>query len=117
MTADPIRQSVEAIAAEVAKTISEDAFEMLRARIDDIKRLDCEELRTVKQITEECPAFGENRLRCLIKRAASNGLNEMGVIYRDGRRVMIHRGKFNRWCETKRSGRPLTRRPRRRGSR
>ena len=59
-----------------------------------------ENLRTVSQLVDECPAFSEGAIRKLIMRAPLNGLEP--AIVRLGRRVLIDYRQFNRWLEGRR---------------
>ena len=59
-----------------------------------------ENLRTVTQLADECPAFSAGALRKLIMRAPLNGLEP--AIVRLGRRVLIDYRQFNRWLEDQR---------------
>jgi hypothetical protein len=60
-----------------------------------------ENLRTVKQFVQECPAFTEQGIRWLIFNAESNGFS--AVIVRVGRRVLLDREEFRRFlAETSR---------------
>jgi hypothetical protein len=54
---------------------------------------------TVKQFTENHPAFTTGGLRCLIFNEQSNGLAESGAIVRIGRKVFIDEAKFFAWVE------------------
>lgn len=54
-------------------------------------------LSTVKQFCQKNPAFTEGGLRDRIFHAESNGLKKMGVILRNGRRVLIDEEKFFNW--------------------
>ena len=54
-----------------------------------------ENLRTIAQVAEQCPAFSEAALRKMILRAQFNGLEP--AIVRLGRRVLIDSERFNQW--------------------
>ena len=54
-----------------------------------------ENLRTIAQVAEQCPAFSEAALRKMILRASVNGLEP--ALVRLGRRVLIDRERFNEW--------------------
>lgn len=58
-------------------------------------------LRTVKQLAAENPAFTEGSLRWLVFNAASNGFDT--AIVRVGRRVLIDVPKLNDWLEANRA--------------
>ncbi len=57
-------------------------------------------LKTVKQLSEENPAFTEASLRWLIYRAEENGIDE--VLVRVGRRVLFDMDRFEEWLEKRR---------------
>jgi hypothetical protein len=54
-----------------------------------------ENLRTIGQVADQCPAFSEAALRKLILHAPLNGLEP--AIVRLGRRVLIDSERFNEW--------------------
>ena len=54
-----------------------------------------ENLRTIAQVAQQCPAFSESALRKLILRAPLNGLEP--AIVRLGRRVLIDSERFSEW--------------------
>ena len=54
---------------------------------------------TVKQFVARHPAFTEGGLRYKIFNAATNGLAESGALIHDGRKVIIHEGKFFEYLE------------------
>ncbi len=59
------------------------------------------DIRTIKQVSQERPAFKEAALRYLIFNAETNGLNS--ALVRIGRRVMIDLERFDQWLEGHRS--------------
>ncbi|MCP4656882.1 MAG: DNA-binding protein [bacterium] len=59
------------------------------------------DLRTVKQVSRERPAFTEASLRWLIFNAEQNGLNR--ALVRIGRRLLIDLERFDQWLEEHRS--------------
>ena len=59
--------------------------------------MDIPALFTIKQFRQRHPAFAEGGLRDQIFHAESNGMNDEGVIVRNGRRVYIDEKKFFRW--------------------
>jgi hypothetical protein len=61
---------------------------------------EAQNLRTVRQLAEECPAFSEWSIRKLIAQAELNGLSKSVV--RLGRRVLIDRKHFDQWLESHR---------------
>lgn len=65
--------------------------------------LDPRNLRTLRQLAEECPAFSYHALRKLAQERESNGLPVIAV----GRRVYVDRERFGAWL----SARPKTSRP------
>jgi hypothetical protein len=54
-------------------------------------------LLTVKQFCSKYPAFTEGGLRDRIFYADSNGINKVGAVLRNGRRVLIDEDKFFKW--------------------
>lgn len=56
-------------------------------------------LQTVRQFCEANPAWSENSMRWHIFNAAQNGLNEAGVIVRQGRRVLIDPERWDAWLD------------------
>lgn len=56
-------------------------------------------LSTVKQFCIKYPAFTHGGLRDRIFHADSNGLNKLGAILRNGRRVLIDEEKFFQWLK------------------
>ena len=54
-------------------------------------------LSTVKQFCQKYPAFTPGGMRHRIFFAATNGLNKVGAILRNGRRVLIDEDKFFQW--------------------
>jgi hypothetical protein len=58
-----------------------------------------ENVLTIRQIANANPAFSEASMRWLVFNAATNGLQEAGVIIRLGRRVLIDTEKFGLWLE------------------
>ena len=61
-----------------------------------------DELLTVKQLAQKCPAFTEASLRWMIFNAEMNGLNQ--ALMKVGRRVLIDVPQFERWIESQRLG-------------
>lgn len=59
--------------------------------------IDSADLRTVRQMTDEAPAFTEDSLRWHIFTAKDNGLAALGAIVRVGRRVYLRKSAFDRW--------------------
>lgn len=57
--------------------------------------------RTVKQFTEENPAFTEGGIRFEIFNEETNGLKKAGAIVRNGRKVLIHVPRYFRWLDRK----------------
>jgi hypothetical protein len=60
-------------------------------------------LRTIKQLAQENPAFTEASLRWLVFNARQNGLD--AAIVRGGRRVLIDLQKLDAWLEARREAR------------
>jgi hypothetical protein len=58
------------------------------------------DLRTIKQLAQENPAFTEASLRWLVFNARQNGLDT--AIVRIGRRVLIDAHKLDVWLEVRR---------------
>jgi len=56
-------------------------------------------LSTVKQFTENHPAFTTGGLRAWIFNEHTNGLAKSGAIVRIGRKVLIDEAKFFAWVE------------------
>ncbi len=61
------------------------------------------DLRTIKQLAQENPAFTEASLRWLVFNARQNGLE--AAIVRVGRRVLIDSQKLDAWLEGRREAR------------
>jgi hypothetical protein len=61
------------------------------------------DLRTIKQLAQENPAFTEASLRWLVFNARHNGLD--AAIVRVGRRVLIDVQKLDAWLEARREAR------------
>ena len=61
------------------------------------------DLRTIKQLAQENPAFTEASLRWLVFNARQNGLD--AAIIRVGRRVLIDLQKLDAWLEARREAR------------
>lgn len=61
-------------------------------------------LRTVRQLAAECPAFTEAAIRWHVYRAPENGLTKLGAITRVGRRVLIDREKWDEWVSRGQTG-------------
>lgn len=59
--------------------------------------IDSADLRTVRQLAAECPAFTQDSLRWHIFNSRDNGLTELGAIVRVGRRVYLRKSRFDRW--------------------
>ncbi len=67
-------------------------------------------LRSIPQLAKDAPALGETKLRELVRNAASNGLDEFGVIVRvpqkpGGKRAarpLIDIERFEAWWEAQR---------------
>lgn len=55
---------------------------------------------TVKLFCQRYPAFTEGGMRYLIFHEKSNGLQESGVIARQGRKVLINVHKFFEWIDS-----------------
>ena len=67
--------------------------------------MEIENLVTVKQLSEVCPAFTEASLRWLIFNAKANGLDR--ALVKVGRRILVDEIEFGRWLEERRlSDRP-----------
>ncbi len=60
-------------------------------------------LLTVKQFSEKHPAFPVGGLRFRIFHAKTNGLQNSGVIVRNGRRVLLNEERFFDWLESENS--------------
>ncbi len=60
-----------------------------------------QDLRTIKQLAQENPAFTEASLRWLVFNAHQNGFE--ATIVRVGRRVLIDVEKFDVWLEAHRA--------------
>lgn len=58
-------------------------------------------LRTLAQFCAENPAFTENAMRWHVFNARVNGLEQLGAIYRIGRKVLIDVDAFYRWLDEK----------------
>jgi hypothetical protein len=69
-----------------------------------------ENLRTVRQLAEECPAFSQASIRWAIFHAQRNGLAP--ALVRVGRRVLIDKASFATWLERHRQAPPEPERPR-----
>jgi hypothetical protein len=61
------------------------------------------DLRTIKQLAQENPAFTEASLRWLVFNARQNGLD--AAIVRVGRRVLIDIQRLDAWLEARREAR------------
>jgi hypothetical protein len=61
------------------------------------------DLRTIKQLAQQNPAFTEASLRWLVFNARQNGLD--AAIVRIGRRVLIDVQKLDAWLEARREAR------------
>lgn len=61
-------------------------------------------LSTVKQFTENQPAFTTGGLRAWIFNEHTNGLSKSGAIVRIGRKVLIDNQKFFAWVESQNQG-------------
>lgn len=61
-------------------------------------------LSTVKQFCARHPAFNIGGERYKIFHEHENGLADLGVIVRDGRRVLIHESRYFTWLELKSAG-------------
>lgn len=61
-------------------------------------------LSTVKQFTENQPAFTTGGLRSLIFNENTNGLAKSGAIIRIGRKVLIDEAKFFDWIQAQNQG-------------
>jgi len=61
------------------------------------------DLRTIKQLAQENPAFTEASLRWLVFNARQNGFD--AAIVRVGRRVLIDVQKLDAWLEARREAR------------
>ncbi|MDP3332604.1 MAG: hypothetical protein Q8Q40_16475 [Methylococcaceae bacterium] len=59
---------------------------------------------TVKQFTENQPAFTPGGLRAWIFNEHTNGLAKSGAIVRIGRKVLIDNAKFFAWIEAQNQG-------------
>jgi len=59
------------------------------------------QLKTVRQFSDDNPAFSEASLRWQISKAKENGLADAGVILRNGRRVLIDSDRFHKWLEAR----------------
>lgn len=58
-------------------------------------------LMTVRQISEEYPAFSAGALRSYVFNSDFNGLKDIGAIKRIGKRVLIDIHLFFEWIEKK----------------
>ena len=58
-------------------------------------------LRTIKQLAEQCPGFTEASLRKLVFDAPNNNLES--AIVRVGRRLFIDLAAFDKWLEERRA--------------
>jgi hypothetical protein len=56
-------------------------------------------LFTIKQFIQRHPAFTEGGLRDRIFHADGNGMKDVGVIIKNGRRVLINEDKFFVWLQ------------------
>lgn len=54
-------------------------------------------LRTIKQLVQENPAFTEGGIRWQLFNAQSNGLSDSGAIVRVGRRIYIDINRYYDW--------------------
>ena len=59
-------------------------------------------LRTVKQVANPNSPFSESTVRWWIFNAATNGMNDMGVIVRIGDSVYLDDPKLDGWLESHR---------------
>lgn len=64
--------------------------------------IDSADLRTVRQLASECPAFTQDALRWHIFNAKDNGLHAVGALVRLGRRVYLRKSAFDRWVSGER---------------
>ncbi len=60
--------------------------------------------KTVKQFSQDNPAFSESGLRWQIFNENTNGLKESGAIIRMGRKVLIDEDKFHEWLVIQNQG-------------
>ena len=60
--------------------------------------------KTVKQFSQDNPAFSEAGIRWQIFNENTNGLKESGVIVRMGRKVLIDEDKFYDWLVIQNQG-------------
>lgn len=58
------------------------------------------ELRTVRQLAEECPAISLHALKHIVHKREVNGLLDYKAIISLGRRLYIHKGRFEEWLES-----------------
>ena len=63
--------------------------------------MEIENVVSVRQLAEACPAFTEASVRWWIFNAETNGLNS--ALVRVGRRVLIDVPEFERWLEAGRA--------------
>ena len=54
-------------------------------------------LRTIRQLSEECPAFSESAIRWLVFNAKAKGFES--AVFHVGRRVLIDIEAFDRWLK------------------
>ena len=55
---------------------------------------------TVRQLSELNPVFSESSIRWYIFNSSKNGLDDLNVIKRIGRKLLIDEGKFFEWINT-----------------
>ena len=60
--------------------------------------------KTVKQFSQDNPAFSEGGVRWQIFNENTNGLKESGAIVRMGRKVLIDEDKFHEWLVIQNQG-------------
>ena len=68
----------------------------------EVRKLNADQLLTVKQLAEKSPAFSEASIRWKILQAEKNGLDR--ALVKVGRRILIDVVEFERWLESQRLG-------------
>ena len=93
------------VAREVGAAAGEATAERLTGeilrRLGALQRSEASQLRTVKQMTQECPAWTENSLRALLKESDWNGLESTGAVLRSGGRGTDSPGEVPRVVQGK----------------
>lgn len=58
-------------------------------------------LLRVRQLAEQNPGLSEASIRWLIFKSHENGLAQSGALLRNGRAILIDRGRFFAWLDGK----------------